>query len=40
MSMVQLAILMIFASVGFGGTFALFLIWVLSLCSRCSPPGS
>ncbi len=31
MIMVQLAILMIFASVGFAGTFALFLIWSLAL---------
>ena len=31
MVMVQLAILMVFASVGFAGTFALFLLWSLAL---------
>ena len=31
MAMVQLAILVIFASVGFAGTFRLFLIWALAL---------
>ena len=30
MAMIQMAILMVFASVGFAGTFRLFLIWAIA----------
>ena len=37
MAMVQMAILVVFASVGFAGTFRLFLVWALAVLALFAP---